>query len=74
MKLKNKENQSVDTLVLLRKGIKIPMGGDRVTKFEQKLKKRSSIDCPTWGSISYILSKPKHYYGCQQVFADTSLI
>jgi hypothetical protein len=28
MKLKRKEDHSVDTLVLLRRGIKIPMGGD----------------------------------------------
>ena len=29
MKLKKKEDQSVDTSVLLRRGIKIPMEGDR---------------------------------------------
>ena len=33
MKLKKKEDHSVDTLVLLRRGIKIPMGGDTETKF-----------------------------------------
>ena len=32
MNLKKKEDQSVDTSVLLRKGIKIPMGEGRVTK------------------------------------------
>ena len=32
MKLKKKEDHSVDTLVLLRRGIKIPMGGDTETK------------------------------------------
>jgi hypothetical protein len=32
MKLKKKENQSVDTSVLPRRGIKIPMGGDTETK------------------------------------------
>jgi hypothetical protein len=32
MKLKKKEDQSVDSLVLLRKGIKIHMGGDPETK------------------------------------------
>jgi hypothetical protein len=31
MKLKKEEDQSVDTLVLLRRGIKIPMGGDTET-------------------------------------------
>ena len=33
MKLKEKEDQNVDTLVLLRRGNKIPMGGDRETKY-----------------------------------------
>ena len=33
MKLKKKEDQSVDTSVLLRRGIKIPMEGDTETKF-----------------------------------------
>ena len=33
MKLKKKEDQSVDTLFLLIKGIKISMGGDTETKF-----------------------------------------
>jgi hypothetical protein len=33
MKLKKKEDQSVDTLVLFGKGIKIPMGGDTETNF-----------------------------------------
>jgi hypothetical protein len=46
MKLKKKEDQSVDTLVLLRRGNKIPMGGDRQS-VEQRLKERPSRDCPT---------------------------
>jgi hypothetical protein len=33
MKLKKKEDQSVDTLVLLRGGNKIPMGGVIETKY-----------------------------------------
>jgi hypothetical protein len=33
MKLKKKESQRVDTSVLLRRKIKIPMGGDTETKF-----------------------------------------
>jgi hypothetical protein len=32
-KLKNKEDHSVDSSVLLRRGFKIPMGGDTETKF-----------------------------------------
>jgi hypothetical protein len=34
MKLKKKEDQSVDTLVLLRSGIKLPMEGVTETKCE----------------------------------------
>jgi hypothetical protein len=34
MKLKKKEDQSVDTSVLLRRGNKIPMGGDIETTVE----------------------------------------
>ena len=33
MKLKKKEDHSVDTLILLRKEIKISIGGDTETKF-----------------------------------------
>jgi hypothetical protein len=33
MKLKKREDHNVDTSVLLRKGIKIPFGGDTETKF-----------------------------------------
>jgi hypothetical protein len=33
MKLKKKEDHNVVTLVLLRRGIKIPMGEDRETNF-----------------------------------------
>ena len=33
MELKKKEDQSVTASVLLRKGIKIPIGGDTETKF-----------------------------------------
>ena len=33
MKLKKREDQSVDILILLRRGIKIPMGGDTETKY-----------------------------------------
>jgi hypothetical protein len=37
MKLKKKENQSVDASVL-RRGFKIPMGGDTETKFGAETK------------------------------------
>jgi hypothetical protein len=56
MKLKKKEDQSVDISVLLRRWIKIPMGGDTETSMEQKLKERPPRDYPTWGSIPYTVT------------------
>jgi hypothetical protein len=41
---------------------------------EQRLKERPSRDCPTWGSIPYIVPKPAGYCGCWEVLADRSLI
>jgi hypothetical protein len=38
MKLKKKEDQSVNTWVLLRRGNKIPMGGVTETKWEAETK------------------------------------
>jgi hypothetical protein len=50
MKLKKKEDQSVDTSILLRRGNNIPM--ERVTKCGADIDRmRPSRDCPTWGSI-----------------------
>jgi hypothetical protein len=37
MKLKKKEDQSVDTLVFHRRGNKIPMRGDTETKHEAEI-------------------------------------
>jgi hypothetical protein len=41
MKLKKKENQSVDTLLLLRMGNKIPMEGVTQTKFRAETEERT---------------------------------
>jgi hypothetical protein len=51
MKLK-KEDQSVDTLFLLRMGNKIPMETKTKTetKFGAEMEERTIQDCPTWGS------------------------
>jgi hypothetical protein len=59
MKLKKKEDQSMDTLVLLRRGNKIPMGERQ--RVEQRLKESPSRDCPTWESISCTVTKSRHY-------------
>jgi hypothetical protein len=74
IKLKKKEDQSVDTLVLLRRGNKYPWEEIQRQSVEPRLKEWPSRDCPTWGSIPYTVSKPRHYCGCQQVLADRSLI
>jgi hypothetical protein len=65
MKLKKKENQSVDTLVFLRRGTKYPWKELQMQSVEQRLKERPSRNCPTWGSIPYIVPKPRHYCGYQ---------
>jgi hypothetical protein len=52
MKLKKKEDQSVDTSSLLRIGNKIPMEGVTEKKFGAEMKGWTpSRDCPNWGSI-----------------------
>jgi hypothetical protein len=48
-----KGDQSVDTLVLLRRGMKYPWEKIQIPSVEQKLKERPFRDYPTWGSIPY---------------------
>jgi hypothetical protein len=74
MKLKKKEDQNVDTLLLLRMGNKISMEGVTETKFRAEIEGRTSRDCPTQGSIPYKTTKPRHYCICQKDFADRTLI
>jgi hypothetical protein len=70
----DEERLSVDTLILLRRGNKILMGGMWRQSVEQRLKERPSRDCPTWGCIPYTVAKPGFYCGCWEVLADGSLI
>jgi hypothetical protein len=74
MKLKKKEDHSVDFMSFLEGGSKYPWEEIQRQSLEQKLKERSSSDCPIWGSVQYIVTKPRHYCGCQQVLADRILI
>jgi hypothetical protein len=46
MKLKNKEDQSVDTLFLLKMGNKIPMEGSTETKFGVEMEGRTIQKLP----------------------------
>jgi hypothetical protein len=74
VKLKKKEDQSVYTSVLLKRGSKSPWEDMQRQSVEQRLKERPFRDCPTWGSIPYTVTKPRHYCGCQQVLPDRDLI
>jgi hypothetical protein len=49
MKLKKKEDQSKDTLVLLRKGNKIPMRGDMETKCGAETEEKAILRLPHLG-------------------------
>jgi hypothetical protein len=49
--MKNKEDQSMDTSLLLRIGNKIPMEGVTETKLGAETKDGPSRDCPARGSI-----------------------
>ena len=52
MKLKKKKEQSVDTLVLLRRWNKIPMGGDTETKYGAETKGKAIQTLPHPGDSS----------------------
>jgi hypothetical protein len=49
MKLKKKEEQTVDTLILLRRGNKIPMEGVIETKFRAETEGRTTQRLPHLG-------------------------
>jgi hypothetical protein len=54
MKLKKKEDQSVNTSLLLRMGNKIPMEGVSETKFRAEKKRRTIQRLPHPGGPSHI--------------------
>jgi hypothetical protein len=61
MKLKKKEDQSVDASVLLRRGNKILTGEDTETKCGAETERKAIQRLPHWGSIPYRVTKPRHY-------------
>jgi hypothetical protein len=67
MKLKEKEDQNVDTLVLLRRG-KNTMGGDTETRSGAESEGKAIQ------RLLHLGIKPSHYCGCPQVLDDRSLI
>jgi hypothetical protein len=70
MKLKKKEDQSVNASVLLRRGNKIPTGGNTETKCGAETEGKAIQRLSHLG----IHSIYRHYCRCQQVLADRSLI
>jgi hypothetical protein len=72
MKLK-KEDKSMDASVL-RRGNKILTGENMEMKCGVETEGKAIQRLPHLGSIPYTVTKPKHYYGCQEVLADRSLI
>ena len=74
MKLKKKEDQCVDTLVLLRKGNKIFMGANMETKYGAETEGKTIQRLPHLGIQSIFNSKPRQYCGCQQELGDMSLV
>ena len=70
MKLKKKEDKSVDVLALLRRGNKIPIGGVTETKCRTEFEGKAIQRLPLLASIPNTVTKTRHYCGCQQVLAD----
>jgi hypothetical protein len=64
MKLKKNEDQSVDTSILLRRENKIPMEGVTKTKYGAEIEGMI---------IPFLITKPRHYCGCQKLLAERRL-
>jgi hypothetical protein len=74
MKLKKKEDQSVDTSFLLKTGNKIPMEGVTETKFGAEPEGMTSQRLPHLGIHSINNHQTQTLGRCQQEPADSSLI
>jgi hypothetical protein len=59
MKFK-KEDESVDTSILLRRGKKIPVERVTETKCEAETEERTNQKQPHWGSILYTTTNPRY--------------
>ena len=73
MKLKMKEDQSVEASVLLRRGTKILTGGNMQTKCEAETERKAIQRLPHLKFIPYTDNKPRNYCGYQEVLADRIL-
>ena len=74
MKLKKKEDQSVDTSFLLRRGNKIPMEGVTETKFGADTEGMTIQRLPYLGIYPINNHQTQTLGRCQQEPADSSLI
>jgi hypothetical protein len=74
MKLKKKEDQSVDTLLLLRMVNKLPMEGVTETKFGAELEGRTIQILPHLGMNPINNHQTQILGRCQQELADRTLI
>jgi hypothetical protein len=66
--------QGVDALVLFRRGSKILMGGNTETKCGVKTEGKTIQRMLNLGIHPIYSYQTRHYYGCQEVLADRSLI
>ena len=73
MKLKNKEDQSVGTLVLLQRGNKILKGRNTETMYEAEIEGKAIQRLPHLGIHPTYCQKPHHYCGCQEGLAIRNL-
>jgi hypothetical protein len=73
MKLKKREDRSVDTSILLRRGNKIPMEG--VTKCGAETEEMTHSETAAPGDLSHIQSpNPDTTVDANKIFADRSLM
>ena len=64
------KDQTVDTVILLRRGNKIPMEGFTEIKSGAETEGKTSQTLPYQGSVPFTTTKPRLYCGCQQEFFD----
>jgi hypothetical protein len=74
MKLKKKEDQSVDASVPLTKGSKIYTGANMETKCRAETEGKAIQRLSHREFIPDTVTKPQHYCGCQEMLAERSLI
>jgi hypothetical protein len=54
--------------------ILIHQAEEKLRMRQYKAKLAFTKKCPTWGSIPYKTTKPRHYFICQKDFAEKTLI